>query len=67
MSKHKVSSNFVVPTYSPDKKLKNIYRNQPTTLFNVILLCTIQEWDQMQEQQKEIEGKLQELEASPPR
>lgn len=26
-----------------------------------------QEWDQLAEQQKEIEAKLQELEASPPR
>jgi len=27
----------------------------------------LQEWDQLSDQQKEIEAKLQELEASPPR
>lgn len=33
-----------------------------------MFICFIfQEWDQLSDQQKEIEAKLQELEASPPR
>jgi lysine-specific histone demethylase 1 len=33
----------------------------------VIINILLQEWDQLLEQQREIEDKLQELEASPPR
>jgi hypothetical protein len=46
--------------------------NDVTIQWCVICVCyefhfLLQEWDQLLEQQREIEDKLQELEASPPR
>lgn len=49
-------------TEKRDTKTEFAYRSQLRDLHN----CT-QEWEQLQEQQKEIEEKLQELESSPPR